>query len=277
MAQNLPGGYVLDPADPRAPTDEQWAAMTPAERDRVHAMLPSEPDVDFLPPPEGDEHFEAWSGARKTLDSFFRKSGRKIYISGNLPIYYPSERLFSPDVIAVTDVEPHKRLSWDVRHEGKGLDLAIEIHVAGHRAKDVRHNVERYARLGIHEYFVFDRGRLNLRGFRLPEGAGKKAHVYQPIVPQGGRFSSQVLGLELTIEGTALRFYLGTAALLDAEERLAKVEALANEAIARQEEHERAAQEQLEAQTRAAQERIDELERRVRELEAENERLKRGR
>ena len=42
MVQQLPGGYVFDPADPRAPTDDQWAVMTPAERARVVAMLPAE-------------------------------------------------------------------------------------------------------------------------------------------------------------------------------------------------------------------------------------------
>jgi Uma2 family endonuclease len=249
--------------------------MTPAERDRVHAMLPSEPDVDFLPPSEGDRHWKAGTGARQTLSSFFRRTGRKVYISGNLAVYYPGERLFSPDVLAVLDVEPHDRNTWDVRREGKGLDLAIEIHVAGHRAKDLRANVERYARLGIHEYFVFDRGRLSLRGFRLPEGGGKRGRAYQPLVPQGGRLSSEVLGLDLTIEGETLRFYLGTAALLDADERLAKVETLANEAIARQEEQERAAQDRIEELERAAQDRI-ELERQLRAAREEIERLKGG-
>src|SRR5690242_2813943 len=94
MVMRLPTGYVLDPADPRAPSDEQWAAMTPEERARVEDMLPSEPDVDFLPPPEGDDHWEASAGARTTLKSFFQRAGKGIYISGNIAVYYPGERLF---------------------------------------------------------------------------------------------------------------------------------------------------------------------------------------
>src|SRR5512144_665014 len=41
VAQSLPAGYVFDPADPRAPTHEQWVAMSPAERTRVVDMLPT--------------------------------------------------------------------------------------------------------------------------------------------------------------------------------------------------------------------------------------------
>ncbi len=42
-------------------------------------------------------------------------------------------------------------------------------------------NVERYARLGIPEYFVYDRKRQDLRGYRLPS---PEARRYQRIVPQ---------------------------------------------------------------------------------------------
>ncbi|XYI02404.1 hypothetical protein ACMHYB_22665 [Sorangium sp. So ce1128] len=63
MVQQLPGGYVFDPADPRAPTDDQWAAMTPAERARVVAMLPAEVPWELMPP-EGDAHREAKERAR---------------------------------------------------------------------------------------------------------------------------------------------------------------------------------------------------------------------
>ena len=41
MTQNLPTGYVFNAADPRAPTHEQWSAMSPADRALVVAMLPA--------------------------------------------------------------------------------------------------------------------------------------------------------------------------------------------------------------------------------------------
>jgi hypothetical protein len=37
------GAYVLDPEDPRAPTEAQWERMSLEQRERVVAMLP--PDV----------------------------------------------------------------------------------------------------------------------------------------------------------------------------------------------------------------------------------------
>ncbi len=46
--------YEVDPADPRAPTQEVWDAMTPEERAAVLASLPSDPPSSLLP--EGDQH-----------------------------------------------------------------------------------------------------------------------------------------------------------------------------------------------------------------------------
>lgn len=107
------------------------------------------------------------------------------------------------------DVEPHERLRWVTSAEGKGLDLVLEIHVAGDRRKDFETNVKRYARLGIFEHFLFDRLADRLHGYRLPAGASSN----QPIVPQAGRHHSQALGLDLTVERGLVRFYDATAAL----------------------------------------------------------------
>jgi Uma2 family endonuclease len=212
--------YVVDPEDPRAPSAEIWEGMTAAERARVLAILPSE--IERAGPPEGDPHFNAKVGAREALDRFFARVGRKVYVACELPVYYPGERMFAPDVIAVLDVELKERMHWTVSHEGRGLDFALEIHVAGDRKKDMERNAAWLAALGIPEYFAFDRGRGRLFGFRLAE-SGK---TYQPIVPQHGRYSSHVLGLELAVEDKRLRFYVGTAPLPQADELLAKLEGM---------------------------------------------------
>ena len=243
MVQHAPSTYVFDPAAPQAPSVEQWEHMGPDERARVVAMLPGDVPLDLLPN-EGDAHRKAKRGVLDALDGFFRRTGRKIYLSSELAIYYPAEPRFAPDLLAVTDVEPGERTSWVVAAEGKGLDWVLEVHVAGDRRKDEKTNVERYARLGIREYFYFDRTRLRLTGYRLPEGsAGAAPRAYQRIVPQSGRYASEILGLDLALEGSGLRLFAGNAPLEDADEMIARLGSMLDKVIARQEEAERLAEE----------------------------------
>lgn len=263
MAQRMPTPFDIDPDDPRAPSQEAWDRMTPQERQLIVAMLPITVPEE-LQPPEGDRHLEAKTRTRQTLKTFFRGAGRRIYISGELNVYYPDERRFSPDVFAVLEVEPHDRTSWVVSLEGKGLDLALEVHFHGDRDKDFRLNVERYARLGIAEYFIFDAAALRLHGHRLaPGGRG-----YHPMVPQGGRFTSEVLGLDVAVEGSRLRFFHGAEPLPDADELIAdlarRVEGLAQR-------HRSDAERAEAAERRAAA-----LERELAAARAEIERLKGG-
>jgi Uma2 family endonuclease len=278
VVQRLPTGYVFDPADPRAPAVDQWERMLPDERARVVAMLPVEVPLDLLPN-EGDVHRKAKRGVLDALDGFFRRTGRKIYLSSELGIYYPGERRFAPDLLAVTDVEPHERSSWVVATEGKGLDFVLEVHVAGDRKKDEKTNVERYARLGIQEYVYFDRARLRVAGYRLPSAS---ARVYQRIVPQAGRYASGVLGLDLALEGSRLRFFAGSALLEDADEMIARLGSMLDNVIAGQEEAERLAVElagQLaeEQRLREEEQRLrEDAERALAEARAEIERLKKG-
>jgi Uma2 family endonuclease len=239
MSQRLPTAWVFDPDDPRAPTAEQWERMTPEERARVVAILPPDLPLDMLPN-EGDPHRKAKRGALDALDGFFRRTGRKVYLSSELAVYYPGEPRFAPDLLAVTNVETHERTSWVVSTEGKGLDFVIEVHAAGDRRKDEQTNVERYARLGIPEYFYYDRTRGRLLGHRLPAGAS--AGVYQRIVPQAGRFSSEVLGLDLVLDRGRLRFVHGTAFLEDADEMIARLGQMLDQVMSGQEEAARLAE-----------------------------------
>jgi hypothetical protein len=154
--------------------------------------------------------------------------------------------------------EPHLRGKWVVSHEGKGLDWVMEVHVGGGRKKDAEYNVRRYACLGIPEYFIFDRARVQLLGYRLPRGARE----YVPMKPRKGRYVSRCLGLELGLVDGRLRFYDGTKLLLTSEEILAR----------------------LEQRVQRGPQRLDEIirrrleaERRVAELQAELARLKRTR
>jgi hypothetical protein len=201
--------------------------------------LPSEWE-DALPP-EGDRHWNPKVSARKTLERYFARTGRSVYVGSELPIYYPAERVFAPDVFAVLDVSRHERDRWVVSAERKGLDFVLEIFLSGDRKKDHEGNAERYARLGIPEYFLFDRGRLRLWSFRL---AGPNASTYTPILPQGGHFHVATLGLELAIVGDRLRFYAGDGELPDAEELIERLERAVDGLQTRAEEEARRAEEE---------------------------------
>ncbi|XXX75379.1 Uma2 family endonuclease [Sorangium sp. So ce134] len=258
-----PVPWSVDPDDPRAPTTEVWEQLTPEQRREIVDNLPSEFPLDEAAPPEGDPHWHPVTRARTTLDRWFRRAGRRVYVSGNLAVYYPGERVFSPDVIAVADVETHERERWVVSEEGRGLDVALEVIVRGKRRKDLQRNVEWFARLGIPEYFVYDRKRGSLRGFRL---ASSSARAYEPVIPQRGHYASRVLGLDLVIEGGRLRFYAGDAAIPDTDELIDKLGALVDAAEQRAQELELRLDE--EARAREEETRAREEEARAREEEA---------
>ncbi len=204
---------------PRAPSVSAWAAMSEAERRRAVAALPSWLTEAEASPPEGDDHYLAKEAARDALTGWFKGRGRGFYVGCETVVYYPDARRFAPDLMVVLDVEPGRREKWVVSAEGKGLDFVLEVLVSGDRHKDLRDNVELYASLGIPEYFVFDVRRLRLHGWRL----GPQGGAYQPVLPQHGRYASEVLGLELLVEGGGLRFALGNAPVLDTRELLARV------------------------------------------------------
>lgn len=248
--------------------------MSDEERAQVIATLPSEFPASEASLPEGDDHLDAFSGARDTLRRWYRGRGRRMYIAGNLPIYYPGERMFSPDLIAVDNAEQRQRDSWIVDAEGQGLDVAIEIVVRGDRKKDLERNVERYAGLGIPEYYLFDRRRMTLAAWELDGGR------YRRRVPQNGRYESPILGLELWLDGDRLRFSVGDAPVPYADELIDRVSRLSAEA------HDRV--QQLEAELAEEQRRREEEQRRreeeqhrreaaeaaLQELRAEIERLR---
>jgi Uma2 family endonuclease len=274
-----PAGY------PMAPTAEEWEALSPTERAAVVAALPGEVTYDEMAMPEGDLHSKAKARALDALRGFFTRQRRRIYLAQELPIYYPGEPRFAPDLLAVLDVEDVDRAKWMVSAEGKGLDWVLEVHVGGDRKKDAELNVARYARLGIPEYFLYDRARNRLAAYRL---ASPDARVYTPIVPNHGLYESRVLGLEVQIDEDRLRFYAGTALLLESEELIARIQAMYDSAERRREEAERLREEAArradeEAKLREEAERLRDEEARRREaaeqevarLREELERLKR--
>lgn len=242
-----PVPYQLDIEDPRAPSQAVWDRLTLAEQQRVVDHLPSE--FPLVTAPEGDLHRISKERAFQALDEYFRRIRRKIYLSSELPIYYPDERMFAPDIIAVLDVEPQPRKGWVVSREGKGLDFVLEIHAFGRRAKDFQYNVERFAQLRIPEYFAYDPERGHLLGWRLDSelDAG-----YRPIIPQEGRWASEVLGLDLALGDRRLSFFHGSAELLDGPSLVRRLSTMVDDAVRRAEDEARRAQDEARRASRLA-------------------------
>lgn len=284
-----PHGLSGLPPLPRAPTQEAWDAMTPAQRAAVIEDLPlSLPQSHIIQRgmAEGDEHLETRYHARDTLRRWYRSRERQVYVGSEMMAYYPGEEAITPDVFAVRDVPTHWRKSWVVSHEGKGGEWVLEVLSSGRRAKDLDRNLTRYAALGIEEYFVFDLRTRRLHAWRQ---AAPGVRRYEPVAKEGDSYASQVLGLELLVVGRKLRFRQGTSELLTAEDLLERLEETVAElavnveeqSIRAEQEAARANQEAARAEQEAA--RADEeraareaAEAELRSLREEIERLRRG-
>ena len=79
--------------------------MTQLERDRfleeANEAL-SDPPVAMT---EGRPHKKAKSRALDMLGLHFRAMGRRVYLAEEMAVHYPGEEVFSPDILAVLDVE----------------------------------------------------------------------------------------------------------------------------------------------------------------------------
>jgi Uma2 family endonuclease len=191
-----------------------------AVEDRIYAAL----NADVEATSEGTRHFRLKLSAYADLRDHFHRRGRKVFLACELAVLYPGEEAFSPDLLAVVDVADaeRERDSWRVFDEGRGLDFVLELHNRSKADKDLVDKVHRYARLRIPEYFAFDCQRQVLRGWRLSTAGG----AYVPIVPQGGRFPSLQLDLELAVLDGRLRFFLGQALVPSSHELIARLEGM---------------------------------------------------
>ncbi|MFN6564562.1 MAG: Uma2 family endonuclease [Nostoc sp. ChiSLP01] len=171
------------------------------------------PDEDGKPMAEGDLQRKCLVYATTVLDIYFQNR-LNVYVAGNLFIYYEKgnpESVVAPDVFVVFGVEKRDRGSYKTWEENDKIpDFVLEITSKTTRSKDQGAKKGIYAFLGVHEYFQYDPtgDYLNpqLQGLHLVEGN------YFPVatntLPDGTvSLPSQVLGLELRLEGGKLRFY----------------------------------------------------------------------
>jgi Uma2 family endonuclease len=166
------------------------------------------PTSDGRPMAETDWHRDLMTASISTLKMWYAKA-RRVYVSGNLLLYYVpgnKRKHVSPDVFVVRGISKRKRpyyLLWD---EGKSPEMIIELTSKSTRKEDLDTKFKLYRDiLRVQEYFLFDPFaeylKPPLRGFRLTDGQ------YLPIQPVEGRLPSEVTGLHLERDGTMLRLY----------------------------------------------------------------------
>ncbi|GMU02922.1 hypothetical protein KH5H1_70420 [Corallococcus caeni] len=207
---------------PRAPSQKVWDALTEEERARIVESLPGEVTWNEMPMPEGDWHTGPRTYVWNVLRRYWAQQSRRAYVSSALPIYYPEEPRFAPDLLVVLDAQGHRRRKWVCSAEAHGLDWVMEVHAGGDRKTAAEDKVRRYARLGIPEYFILDGRDCTLECYRL---ATPDARVYTRLEPRRGRYVSEVLGLEFQSEGGRLQLWTSSTPLLSYSERILQLEA----------------------------------------------------
>ena len=117
----------------------------------------------------------------------------------------------APDVLVALGLGMHLRSSYFVWEEGKPPDWVLEVASPGTQAKDRTDKREKYAAIGVPEYWLFDptgeaypRGTPRLQGLKLVDGK------YQPLpwrLADGERMiRSKILRLDVSADGLLLRF-----------------------------------------------------------------------
>ena len=182
------------------PTREQWDRMSEAERNMKEARIIAALEREFNMMGETTLHFDARASATEVLRRYFKDQGKEVFVASDLHTLYPGERAFYPDLLVVFDAPDHHRRSWNVLREGKGLDFALEILSRETKRKDLVEKLNLYARVGIPEYIIFDPDALILRGYRLVK------NIYQEMVEKDGYCFSNVLGLQVRVDGDKIRF-----------------------------------------------------------------------
>lgn len=179
------------------------------------AALPLQREIDY-PESDGRPLGETDWHRREIVDLIYALETRyednpDVYVSGNLLMYYvegDASKSVCPDVFLVEGVAKEDRPIYKVWEEGKGPSLVIEMASKTTWENDVNDSLngkmEKYGRIGVVEYFLFDPVDLylhpRLQGFRLLGGR------YYPIpAAADGSLVSQVTGLRLQLEGERLR------------------------------------------------------------------------
>lgn len=173
------------------------------------------PETDGRPMPDPSYQSVTWRYLLDALEAHCH--GRGMYVAGDMFVYLeegnPADCI-APDVFAVRGASDHKRDTYKVWEEPGGMpDFVLEIVSPSTWRADVGEKGDRYASLGVREYWLHDPHghylRPALAGFRLVEGS--YAPLPSRLPSREGRrglsIRSDLLGLDLMLDGDDLRFF----------------------------------------------------------------------
>lgn len=182
------------------------------------------PESDGRPMGETDLHRDWMVRIIELLKHRYR--GQRVYVTGNLLLYYEEgdpSHFVVPDAMVVKDCDPGRRRIFKVWEEGRVPCAVFETTSRSTKREDSSYKPQLYQQLGVAEYFLYDPTgdylRPPLQGHRLtPAG-------YERITPDAqGRLLCQELGLRLQlVEGELILFdaQSGKQVLSEAEEERA--------------------------------------------------------
>lgn len=157
---------------------------------------------------ETDFHGNLLMNLRMALDIFFAER-KDVYVTGNIMFYYvegePKE-VISPDVMVCFGIPKGDRTSYKTWEESDVVpSVVIELSSRGTWRKDLVEKKVLYEMLGVKEYYIFNplepKTAPAFTAYRLKNGG------FATVKIENNRVKSEVLGLELVVEGRDLRLF----------------------------------------------------------------------
>ncbi len=166
------------------------------------------PHTDGKPMAASDRHRRILNSTIETLEAHYAQQP-DVYVSGDILMYYVEgdpHQVISPDVLVSFGLEKKERLTYLVWVEGKLPDFVMEFSSKTTYDTDLGPKKDRYASLGIQDYFLYDALDLYLpsplMGFTLVGG------VYVPISKdEDGCLHSAALSLDFHVDDVGLGIY----------------------------------------------------------------------
>ena len=157
---------------------------------------------------ETDFHGNLLMNLRMALDIFFARR-EDVYVTGNIMFYYvegnPKE-VISPDVMVCFGIPKGDRTSYKTWEESDVVpSVVIELSSRGTWRKDFVEKKVLYEMLGVREYYIFNplepKTAPAFTAYRLENGG------FSAVKIENNRVKSEVLDLELVVEGRNLRLF----------------------------------------------------------------------